>query len=491
LSFFLDPPALFLLGMLLYYLEKRLRWGLRTTIIFGVVVAFILFMGGSTLLYLDVIDWPIPPTKGSIWMYHTNYTGIAKWDVPIIYAVIMLLLYPLWHFLGYAFALKMDVGSLYLPIVSYKDVRSSTRRQPTVVAVRRGPSPRIITREAIDFLGGLSRYVRSGDRVLIKPNICGGNPQIPGSFTSIEVVDEIVKMVREVGAEPTVVDSDMIWTKFQPVAKIQGWVEWAERERVQLINLAEEKKIRFDFGKDSTIGVVPVSREMVNADVIISVPTMKTHLLTSVTLGMKNMYGTFPEENKAKYHRLGIENVIFEVNKAFTPTLTLIDGTVGGEAWGPLSSQAVDFETVVASSDVVAADAVACRLMGYDPMDIVHIKKAFDEGLGDASVDFDLESLPYRKEKDGKWEKPDPNVSTFYEGLVEAALLIPGMQAFFDLAADHVLFGMATIPILKDITPELERVFNDVVVGLLNSKYRGTKLSEEEINKVQEKTRKL
>lgn len=180
---------------------------------------------------------------------------------------------------------------------------------------------------------------------------------------------------------------------------------------------------------------------------------MKKHLLTSVTLTMKNMYGTFPEENNEKYHRLGIENVVYEVNKAFTPNLTVVDGTVGGEAWGPLSCSPVNFETIVASNDVVAADAVACRLMGYNPMDIVHIKKAHEEGLGNASVDYNFGGLPYGKEKNGSWDKPDPNVSVFYESLVEAVLLLPGMQAFFDIAVDFVLYGLATIPILRDLTP--------------------------------------
>lgn len=489
MSFFLDPPALFLLGMFVYYLERRCRWSRSTTILIGAVIAVVMFIGGSSLLYLDVIDWPIPPTEGPVWMFHTNYTGIEKAEFPVIYVVFLLLLYPLWHLLGYVVAQRMDVGSFLLKMVSYEDVKSQRERQDTKFVVRRGPYPRQMTREAIEALGGMGAFVKNGDRVLIKPNICGGNPLIPGSYTSIEIIDEIVDMVRGVNAEPVVIDSDMIWTKFKPVAEAQGWTEWAERKGVKLMNLAGKEKARFNFGKDSTIGIVPVSMELVEADVIISVPTMKTHLLTSVTLAMKNMYGTFPEENKAKYHRLGIENVVYEVNKAFTPNLTVVDGTVGGEAWGPLSCSPVNFETIVVSNDVVAADAVACRLMGYDPMDIVHIKKAHEEGLGDASVHFNVGSLPYGKEKDGNWEKPDPSVSVFYVGLIEAALLLPGMQAFFDVAADFVLYGLATIPILRDLTPQVERVINDILAGLLRSGNRGTKLDDEDIDKLQDALR--
>ncbi|UCD44872.1 MAG: DUF362 domain-containing protein [Candidatus Bathyarchaeota archaeon] len=489
MSFFLDPPALFLLGMFVYYVEKRFRWSRSTTILNGAVIAVVMFMGGSSLLYMDVIDWPMPSTEGPVWMFHTNYTGIEKAEFPVIYVVFLLLLYPLWHLLGYVVAQRMDVGSFLLKMVSYGDVKSQRERRDTKFVVRRGPFPRQMTREAIEALGGMGKFVKNGDRVLIKPNICGGNPLTPGSYTSIEIIDEIVDMVLGLDAEPVVIDSDMIWTKFGPVAEAQGWTEWAERKGVKLTNLANTEKARFNFGKDSAIGIVPVSMELVEADVIISVPTMKTHLLTSVTIAMKNMYGTFPEENKAKYHRLGIENVVYEVNNAFTPNLTIVDGTVGGEAWGPLSCNPVNFETIVASNDVVAADAVACRLMGYDPMDIVHIKKAHEEGLGDASAHFNLGSLPYGKEKDGSWEKPDPSVSVFYEGLVEAALLLPGMQAFFDIAADFVLYGMATIPILRDLTPQVERVINDILAGLLRSGNKGTKLGDEDLEKLQDTLR--
>ena len=453
--------------MIVYYFSKRFRWSLTATVVMMGVISLGLFMGGSALLYLDVLGWPLPPTPGPIWMFHTNITGIAKSDVHTALAVLMLLIYPLWHTLGYLLALRLDVGSFLIRVVSFKDVKSRKERPLTKFAVVRGSSPREITRKAVEKLGGIKSFVKRGNRVLIKVNICGGNPTIPGSYTSPEVIDELVKMIREVGAEPSVVDSDMIWTKFVPVAEAEGWKKWAQQANVPLVNLAETEMVRFNFGEDSAIGIVPVSKKMVEADVIISVPTMKTHLLTNVTLGMKNMYGTFPEENKAKFHRFGIENVVYEVNKAFTPHLTVIDGTIGGEAYGPLSCSPVDFQTVIASNDVVAADAIACQLMGYDPFSIVHIKKAHEEGLGDANVTFDLSTQEilrrYPNKKDGKWEKPEPFVSTLYEGLVEAFLLLPGMQDLFDVAADFVLYGLATRPVFRSVTPEIERVFNNII----------------------------
>jgi uncharacterized protein (DUF362 family) len=454
------------------------------------LISFGFFMGGSALLFLDVLSWPLPPTPGSIWMFHTDLTGIAKTDVNLAISIFMLLLYPLWNLAGYLLALRLDQGSFLWRIVSFKDVKSQRSISSTRISVQRGASPRENTRKAIEKIGGIEEYVKTGDKVLLKANICGGNPHIPGSFTSLEVVDEVVKMVQKAGAQVSVIDSDMVWTKFDPVAEKEGWKEYSLKTNVPLMNLAKTDLIRFNFGQQSAIGIVPVSKEMVEADVLISVATMKTHLLTNVTLAMKNMYGSFPEENKAKFHRFGIENVVFEVNKAFTPNLTIIDGSVGGEAFGPLSSKPLDFKTIIASNDVVAADSVACQLMGYNPLEIKHLKLAHDAGLGDAKVIFDISTLPYKHKKDTKWEKPDPAVTKVYEDLIEIFLHIPGIQAFFDGAADFVLFGLATLPIFRDITPEVERALNQVLSDILRSLSESgvtiSKWTEENAKKIQD-----
>jgi uncharacterized protein (DUF362 family) len=486
LSFFLDPPVLFILGMFMYHVSRRFRWSLRSTVLVGAVISMV-FVGTSSLLYLDVIPWPLPYSEGSVWMFHSNITGISKADVPLSLVVSMFLLYPLWVSLGYVIALRQDIGAFILKTVSYEHVKSRKEKPVTEVAVRRGPLSSQITREAVEALGGMSGLVKAGDKVLIKPNICGGNPMIEGSFTSHEVVEELVKMVREVNAKPFVADADMIWTEFEPVAEEQGWVEWAHRVDVPLVNLTKTESVYFDFGRESATGIVPVSKELVDADVIISVPTMKTHLLTNITIGMKNMYGTFPQRNKAKYHRFGIAEVICDVNRAFTPTLTVIDGTVGGDAWGPLSCTPVYAQTVIASNDVVAADAVACQLMGYDPFNVIHLRKAHEEGLGDAGFVYELMNLPYEHPKDGNWTKPDPEVSTFYESLIEFFLLLPGMQNFFDISADYILYGMATTPFLKELTPELEKVLDDILGVVLRSGYRGSKWEEGDLEKFKER----
>jgi len=106
MSYILDPPVLFIMGMILLLIQKFFNVKHKTMAVIGIPVV-LLFMCGSALLYLDVIRWPIPDTQGSIWMFHTDYTGIRKENVPAPLVVAMLLIYPLWLYLGYVVAERL------------------------------------------------------------------------------------------------------------------------------------------------------------------------------------------------------------------------------------------------------------------------------------------------------------------------------------------------------------------------------------------------
>lgn len=106
MSYILDPPVLFIIGMILLLIQKFFNVKHKTMAVIGIPVV-LLFMCGSALLYLDVIRWPIPDTQGSIWMFHTDYTGIRKENVPTPLVVAMLLIYPLWLYLGYVVAERL------------------------------------------------------------------------------------------------------------------------------------------------------------------------------------------------------------------------------------------------------------------------------------------------------------------------------------------------------------------------------------------------
>jgi uncharacterized protein (DUF362 family) len=485
MSFLLDPPLLLLSGLAIYFLGKKMEWNRHAKIVVGLAIALI-FIIFSALLYADVIRCTFPffsNLNGSAFMFHSDQTHITKSMVPKIIVLFLFVLYPFWIFAGYAFALLLEKKRrICNEVYTYSDVKSKKRsngdndsvKSPIApyanshanYAVTRGEDTRKCVVEAIETLGGIGKFVKNGDKVLVKINICGGVPDNPGTFTSIEVADVLADQILSAGGEPIFADADMVWVKFWPAARDAGYVKWANNKKgVRLVNLSETKIVNFDFGEESALGREKVSMELIDADVIISVPTMKTHLLTGVTMAMKNMYGTFPDIDKAKFHKKGIESAIVEVNTAFTPSLVIIDGSIGGEAMGPLSATPLNYQTIIASNNVVMADTIACQLMGYKPLDIVHIKMAQEAGLGNAMAHFDLKSLPKSNPagKDGKWQKPDPLVKDFYEWGLELLLMFPGWETLFNIGADFILYDLARLPVLNYLFPAFLRLLQDFV----------------------------
>ena len=475
MSFLLDPPALFVIGIVLYFAGRKLGLGRLAKITLGllVVLSFVLF---SMLLYADVFRCVFPVLcngmSGSEFMFHSDITGIYKKDVPLLVVILLFALYPIWIYLGYASAFVLSKRRrVSKEVYTYKDVKSQRKIAEVEYSVVRYPDvqrgitdSRQAVRSAVDALGGINSFVKRGDKVLIKVNICGGVPELIATYTTKEVAEFVVEMVREAGGEPIICDADMIWTKFWTNAKAQGWIEWARQKGVKLVNLSDTKIVYFDFGEESVLRRERVSKEILDADVIISVPAMKTHLMTSVTLGMKNMYGTLPEIDKARYHQLGIDEVLYWVNHAFTPNLTIIDGSIGGETVGPLSCDVVDFRTIVASNSVVTADAIAAQLIGFDKPreEIEHLKLAHERALGDASQEFDFENLPYKHSSDGNWKRPDPEVAKFYTWGIYQILKIPGWATFFNIGADFFLYDTARLPLLRYFTPAFLQILHDI-----------------------------
>jgi uncharacterized protein (DUF362 family) len=126
---------------------------------------------------------------------------------------------------------------------------------------------------------------------------------------------------------------------------------------------------------------------------VISAAKLKTHVDTGVTLGMKNMFGLLPDKFKGKYHLKGISKVVVDINTVLRPALTVIDGFVGMEGQGPIDGTPVQMNLIIAGTDPVATDATACRVMGINPHEITHIRKAFEKGLGKSEAQVVGEKL--------------------------------------------------------------------------------------------------
>lgn len=320
------------------------------------------------------------------------------------------------------------------------------------IGISRRADPKKATEEAVNKIGGMCAYVKPGDMVAIKLNITGGISTNKASFTSPEVASKIVDMVRKCGGKPFAFDSSMIWTDVEPIAKKSGWYDWGNENHIEVIDLHHMPVIPFDFGEGSLLGHEKASKPLQESDVLITIAKMKTHLLTTVSMGLKNNYGNLPRADKGIYHGLGIDTAIVDVNRAFPTTLAIIDGTIAGEGEaGPLTPDPIqDYNTVFASNDVVCADSVASIFMGFEsPMSVRHIKFA-SVGGSEGKLDKVGNGFCYLKEdvqkeiqenfgkhpKDGNFVLPDPRVVETLADLTKLIARQPGGASLLNNLAD-------------------------------------------------------
>jgi uncharacterized protein (DUF362 family) len=232
--------------------------------------------------------------------------------------------------------------------------------------------------DMIDYKQCLTGY----DKVLIKVNFITTKTWDTGATTDPIVVEAIIKKLKNLSVEIYVVESDATLTNADKAFEATGMNQICKQNDVPYLNLRHVKdRVKIAIPNGETLHSITVPR-IVTESAIISAAKLKTHMSTKVTLGMKNMFGLLPDKFKGKYHAKGINKVILDINTVIKPALTVIDGFVAMEGQGPTDGTPVKMDLIIAGKDVVATDATAARVMGFDPWEISHIRKAHEKGMG-------------------------------------------------------------------------------------------------------------
>jgi len=247
-----------------------------------------------------------------------------------------------------------------------------------VVRGERGFEPVFKALDLIDYRKALDGF----DTVLIKVNFITTKPWDTGATTDPVVVEAIIKKLKDLPVKVYVVESDATITKADKAFEATGMADVCRRNGVEWLNLRHVKdKVTLEIPDGEALKSITVPR-LVTESAVISAAKLKTHLDTDVTLGMKNMFGLLSDKFKGKYHLKGISKVVVDINTVLRPTITVIDGFVGMEGKGPIDGTPVQMDLIIAGTDPVATDATAARIMGFNPHDIAHIRKAHEKGLG-------------------------------------------------------------------------------------------------------------
>ena len=219
-------------------------------------------------------------------------------------------------------------------------------------------------------------------RVLVKVNFITTKNWETGATTDPVVVEAIIDRVRNLGKEVLVVESDAQMTDADKAVVASGMKDMLERVGVEFVNMRHvEDKVELPVKNGKALTSIKVAR-MATDSAIVSAAKLKTHMGTKVTLGMKNMFGMLTTKWKGRYHITGMDKVIHDICLTLPPALTVIDGFVAMEGRGPVHGKPVHMDTIIASTDVVAADATAARAMGFNPDTVDHIRWAHESGIG-------------------------------------------------------------------------------------------------------------
>jgi len=222
------------------------------------------------------------------------------------------------------------------------------------------------------------KIIKKGDRVLLKPNICIATRK-PGTITSPEVMIALADWVKRHGASPFITESPIVG--LGEIFKSTSYSELG----IETIDLRKVKPKKVKIPDARALHEIVICN--VHYDKLISVPVMKTHVQSLVTLSLKNMMGMVPGKAKHEMHNVGLHAAIADLNRVVRPDISLMDATICMEGTGPTSGKAKSMGLIIASLDPVAADTVACRIMGINPKKVDHIVMAESNGTGSMNAE--------------------------------------------------------------------------------------------------------
>jgi len=245
-------------------------------------------------------------------------------------------------------------------------------------------------RRVIDLLGGIKKFVKPTDTVMIKPNLIGGIKPEHAETTHPAVIEAIVRICKETGASVKVGEQTGWHGDPEMAFEISGIKDAAIRGGADLCNWDVDEYVDVKVPNARSCGVLKLPKSLVEADVIINVPKMKINMQQVVTLGVKSWIGAVHTTQRTFFHKTSLDAAWLSVDvlKALGARhkLNILDGIEGIEGNGPHGGCITKPGVILASSDVAAFNAVSSVIMGFHPLESPATQVAMKDGLGTADL---------------------------------------------------------------------------------------------------------
>lgn len=271
-----------------------------------------------------------------------------------------------------------------VPVLEFWPLPAGAAEVPSL-AVRKGTDIPRLVRQTVGALGGMGRFVKQGETVVVKPNIGWDRTVELAANTHPLVVRTVVELCLEAGAakvrvfDRTCNDPRRCYRQ----SGIEAAVQAVESDRVAVEHMDRRAYQEVDIRDGAELRRWSFYRPALEADRFINLPIAKHHSISTLTLGMKNVMGVIGG-NRGVLHRK-IAASLADINTVVHSDLTLVDATRILVANGPQGGRPEDVrvrDTLIASPDIVAADSYAATLFGHRPEEIATIAEGAKRGLG-------------------------------------------------------------------------------------------------------------
>jgi uncharacterized protein (DUF362 family) len=223
---------------------------------------------------------------------------------------------------------------------------------------------------------------KKDERILIKPNYIDASHPSTGNTTDARVIDGTVKYLKEKGFSNIAIGEGSGFAETMKAYEVAGVDEVARRWQVDLLDLNEDTYVVVDVPNYLALKSVRISKTALDS-AIISVPKLKLHRITGVTLSLKNMMGVVQPKGQMHLH---LNEKIADLASIVKPRLTVVDGLIGGEGH-ERAGKPVPMNLVIAGLDPVAVDTVGTMVMGINVDNIKHLKLAAKKELGTCNLE--------------------------------------------------------------------------------------------------------
>ena len=279
------------------------------------------------------------------------------------------------------------LGALAMTTAGKRAVAAATANTTPDLVALHGSTPEAMWREGIKAMGGIEKFVKKGAKVVVKPNIAWTQPPEYAANTTPELVAAIVRDVLKAGAAEVIV-FDHSCDNGPDCYRVSGIAEAATGAGAKVLHATDRKTYRKVESKDAKVMTeAEVFSAILDCDTFINVPILKHHGGAKMSAAMKNLMGIVWD--RRIMHRKGLVNTIPDLLSFRKPDLNVVDAYRMMMARGPRGGNLRDValgKFMLISTDPVAVDSAAVKLLKFDEKDVRYLQEAADRKLGEKDL---------------------------------------------------------------------------------------------------------